>query len=140
MGISVWAVLILVAGFATVTENRSESSTSTQVLSSAAYLAVFGFMILRMARARLCLLPGGVVVVNYLRSRFIPWPEINGFSLRPWGLWWTPIGHVELQTGSSVPVLGIGRSSPALWPKRAPADAMIRELNELLDARRRLAQ
>jgi hypothetical protein len=118
-----------------------EASASTSAPGSVrnGELALAGphFTALRMARARLCVLPDGVLVVNYLRSRFISWHEISKFSLRGWGFWWTPVGHVELKNGSSVPVLGIGRSSPTLRTKRARADDMIQELNDLLDEHRR---
>lgn len=92
VGIAVWAVVLLVAGLATVEANRSGNSTTTQVLGVIAYIALVGFMLLRMARARLCVRPDGVLVVNYIRSRFISWHEITEFSLRGWGYGGPPSG------------------------------------------------
>jgi hypothetical protein len=91
------------------------------------------FMVARVARARLCVVAGGVKVVNPLRSRFVSWEDIAGFSLRPWRIFFTPVGQVDLNDGTSVPILGIQRSSPQIWRYRTPAEDMIDELNRLLE-------
>lgn len=134
IGVAVSGVILFIVGIATVLSRPSKASSVDLVGGAVAYVLLLAFMLLRMARARLCVLPEGVRVVNYLRNRFIPWDEIVGFSLRGWGIWWTPVGHVDLKDGSSVPVLGIGRSSQVFWRKIAPADDMIDELNRILNA------
>jgi HEAT repeats len=59
-----------------------------------------------------------------------------GSSLRPWNIFWTPVGHIDRVDGSSVPIHGIGRSHTTFLKRRTSADEMIHELNELLHPRR----
>lgn len=113
------------------------TSAADRTVAIIGMLLIGAFAVFRMARARLRVLPDGIRIHNYVRNRFISWNEIAGFSLRPWGIWFTPLGHADLTDGSSVPILGIGRSSPAISRKRAQADDLIDQLNEILRARRK---
>jgi hypothetical protein len=138
VAIAALGVLLPGIGIATILSEPLSPPTSAadRAIAIIGMLLVGAFAIFRMARARLRVLLDGVMIHNYLRNRFIPWNEIGGFSLRPWGIWFTPVGHADLTNGSSVPILGIGRSSPQVWRKRAPADDVIDELNRILVARR----
>lgn len=133
----VGGVLLPVLSIGTIEYDAPKASPANRVGTITFCVLVGAFVLLRVAPARLCVLLDGVRVVNYVRSRFIPWEAISGFSLRPWNPLWTPVGYVDLKDGSSVPVLGISRLRPELWPKRKPADDMIDELNRLLGEVRR---
>jgi hypothetical protein len=61
------------------------------------------FVVWRVARARLCVLSTGARIFNPLRSVFLPWDKIESFSLHPWGLIWSPIGHAEPALGAAIP-------------------------------------
>lgn len=109
-------------------------ATSRQARLGAALAAILMgyFTVFRLARARVCVLRDGVKVVNPLRTVFVPWHRISRFSLRTWGLFYTPIGHVDLKDGSSVHILGIGAPNPGTRPRNQSAQRLIEELNDML--------
>lgn len=88
------------------------------------------FMVLRVARSGVVAFERGCRVVNPLRTRFIPWTEIAGFSLRPWGVF-PLVGQVDLKDGSSVHVFGIEAPNPLTRPNNRSAHRLKDELNSL---------
>jgi hypothetical protein len=126
-------VLLPALGILTILSRPIQPPTTPAARVSAIALLVLAgiFMVSRVARARLTLFADGVKVINPVRTRYVRWEDIAGFSLRSWGIFFMPIGHVDLKQGSSIPVLGIQRSSPEIWRRRTSADNMIDELNQL---------
>ena len=82
----VGGVLLPVLSIGTIVYDAPKASPANRVGTITFCVLVGAFVLLRVAPARLCVLLDGVRVVNYVRSRFIPWEDISGFSLRPWNL------------------------------------------------------
>jgi hypothetical protein len=114
-----------------VSDPRTSSGSRWGVLLFNLLLA--WFVVWRVARARVCVLSRGVRIFNPLRSVFLPWDKIESFSLHPWGLIWSPIGHAELKGGEAVHIFGIAAPSAGRWPKKQSAEKAIAELNEILE-------
>jgi hypothetical protein len=106
--IATLGVVIPSIGIATILSDPliPPATFADRVAAIVGMVLLAAFAVFRMATARVRVLADGVRVHNYLRNRFIRWEDIAEFSLRPWGLWFTPIGHVDLNDGSSFPVTG----------------------------------
>ncbi len=133
--IAVGGLIITTVGIATVMSD-TQATLLSRIGAVVINLILSYFLLFRVARSRLLVLPEGVQIVNPLRSVFLPWDRIDRFSLRPWGLIWTPIGHANLKDGSSVHILGIAAPNPAHWPKHRSAHKAVAELNGILEAAR----
>jgi hypothetical protein len=133
--VGIGITLVSVIGLASVL-GYPRATIWTRLSGFILFGVVMWFFIVRVAFARLYVLADGVRIVNPLRTVFLPWGRIDHFSLRPWGLIWTPIGHADLKDGTSVHIIGIAGPNPAHWPRQKSAEVSITERNELLSSRR----
>jgi hypothetical protein len=132
IGIAVVGVVGSILGLAEAL-SRPEVGAPRTVASVIIAAAWGAFCILRAARAGAYVTQEGVRILNPLRTRFIPWNRIEGFSLRRWGL--APLmGHVDLKDGTSLHIFGIEAPNALTRPRNQSAQRLIAELNEMLDA------
>jgi hypothetical protein len=103
-----------------------------QLTESVFTLTFAGFLLVRGAPAGVYPRADGIKVRNMFRNYFIPWVEVEGFSLRRW-TWWSigDRGHVDKVDGTSVNTTGIQANRIS----RRGAQRVVDELNELLEGR-----
>jgi hypothetical protein len=100
---------------------------------SAISVACGAFVLLRVAKARVCALPSGVRVVNPIRTYVLAWDEIEEFRLRSYGSC-----VVKKRDGGLVAMFAIQQTNWANIRNKTdtPERAMIDELNASLVAHR----
>lgn len=111
-------------------------STAQRIGFSLAAVAIGSFLIFRLARCGAYATDAGIRVVNPFRTRFVPWTDIRGFSVRRAG-YFPGVGNVDLNDGTSVRIWGIQIPNPLTRPNNASAQRLIASLNRLLAERRR---
>ncbi len=87
------------------------------------------WLILRAARCGVRVSEEGLKVVNPFRTDFIPWHQVAGFSIGPWGPY-PGIGWVELVDGRRLHVWGIEIPNPLIRPHNAGAQRVIDQLEQ----------
>lgn len=73
----------------------------------------------------------GLKIVNPLRSVFVPWDQINRFTVKTWGIF-PLMGHALLKDGSAIRIFGIQPPNVVFRPNNRSAERVIGELNYLL--------
>jgi hypothetical protein len=76
-----------------------------------------------------------VVIRGMLRTRRIPWSELDGFSFGATGLF-PAVGIARLTNGKQLAITAISTGRVARPQARARAEAVVAELNKLLAERR----
>lgn len=109
-----------------------------QVLLAAALVAGLTPLWLFVVRAaRMCALASrrGLHVRNFHRATFVPWNEIDRFTVGSLGVL-PKVGIVERRDGGRIPIVGIQGLNPATRPTNRSAERVIARLNHELRERR----
>jgi hypothetical protein len=128
-GYALLVAAVMVGGALTIPSTRISTTGRIVEIAVAAVIALFG--VLRLGRAGAYADREGIRILNPFRSIRVPWKDIQGFSLRPHGLW-AEVGHADLRDGRSIHILGIQPPNRLFRPRDRSAQVIIEELNERL--------
>jgi hypothetical protein len=116
-----------------VPSNLHPLSVTAKIVFSSIVAIFVTFMLVRNLPAGAYPEDEGLRVRNVFSSRFVPWDQIQGFSLKMWR-WWNrqPMGHVEMSDGTALNISAIQANNIG---GRA-AQLAVDELNALLAERK----
>jgi hypothetical protein len=132
-----WAIGLALTGAGVVVGllARLVEASALSPAERAGSLGVIGalsyFLLWRVAGSSIRLRHRGIVVVNPLTTRRIPWEAIHRFDVEPW-ITMPGVGTVYLRNGRAVRVFGIQAPHPFFRPRDTHAYDLADELNALL--------
>ena len=91
--------------------------------------------------ARMCAIGSrrGSYVRNFRRTRFVPWSEIDRFTVGTLGIL-PKVGILEQHDGERIPIAGIQGANVVSLPKKRSAERVIERLNHELRERQSTAE
>jgi len=92
-------------------------------------MLIAGWMALRLSRVGVRVYPGGIVIVNPVRTHSAAWDNIARFTWGRYGL--TPKVGAELENGTVLPIYGL--LTGGAGPGDSSSTVAMDELNEMLE-------
>jgi PH (Pleckstrin Homology) domain-containing protein len=138
MSVAVWAMACFVTAYsiyALVVISQSDKPRAVPVVILVVVNTPGLAFLVRAARSGALATREGVHVRNIRRTIFVPWDEIDRFTVGSSGIL-PKVGVIERRNGVPIPIWGIQGPNPAVRPNNRAAERVIERLNHELSVHR----